>query len=83
MRMSSSSRRQSWIGRLSSAIDGGSEKRSPRRSLTYNNKQPNQSDEDVEGSLGPGIGRNTAVIVLCIYANYNIIDDEPQSHASK
>ena len=38
---------------------------------------------DVEGSLGPGIGRNTAAIVLCIHANNNIIDDEPQSHASK
>ena len=82
MRMSSSRRMLDRMeGRLSSAIDGGSEKRSPPRKLDpYNNEH---IIYDVEGSLGPGIGRNTAVIVLCIHANYNIIDDEPQSHASK
>ena len=64
------------------AIDGGSEKRSPPRKLDNTTTERTACD-DVEGSLGPGIGRNTAVIVLCIHANYNIIDDEPQSHASK
>ena len=71
---------QCWIGRLSSwrVVARGSDRYS-----TPDDRPRYDTRHDVEGSLGPGIGRNTAVIVLCIHANNNIIDDEPQSHASK